>query len=109
MLQAGVITKMVLEDQGRGGATFETASAPSAFGPGGYALVRFVETATVADITRFLGMRDATIVDGPRPRGPGGMYRLRLSDMPMAKAELEQAVRELSSSNGLVSFAAPAE
>jgi hypothetical protein len=49
------------------------------------------------------------IVDGPRPPGPAGMYKVRISDMRLVKNELDQAVKEFQSASNLVSFAAPTE
>jgi len=110
LLQAGVIAKIMLTEQT--GETFETASAPVAtrgIELGSYALVRFAPQATIADITRLLDSRGALIVDGPRPGGPGGMFRVRLSNARLAKDDLDRAVKEFQSSSNLVSFAAPTE
>jgi anti-sigma factor RsiW len=107
LLQAGVITKMMLNEQGPG--TFETASAPSTVEPGAYALVRFAPQAAMSDISQFLGGRGAAIVDGPKPSGANGMYRVRIADMPMARDELDRAVKAFQSASNLVIFAAPTE
>jgi hypothetical protein len=110
LLQVGVIAKLVLQDQG--GAAFETASAPAqtrGLEIGAYALVRFAPQASIADVTRFLDSRHALIVDGPRPGGPGGMYRVRINDARLLKNELEQAVKDFQSASNLVVFAAPTE
>jgi hypothetical protein len=108
LLQAGVITKMLLD--GGGGGLFETASAPT-YGTelGSYALVRFAPEANIGEITRFLDMRGAAIVDGPRPGGAGGMYKVRVATTALPKAELDRIVKEFQSSGNLVSFAAPTE
>jgi hypothetical protein len=110
LLQVGVIAKLVLQD--RGGETFETASATMqtrGLELGAYALVRFTPQASIADITRFLDSRGAQIVDGPRPGGPGGMYRVRIANSRLLKNELDQAIKEFQSASNLVSFAAPTE
>jgi len=110
LLQVGVIAKLVLQDQG--GAAFETASAPvptRGLDIGAYALVRFAPQASIADVTRFLDSRHALIVDGPRPGGPGGMYRVRINDARLLKNELDQAVKDFQSASNLVVFAAPTE
>ena len=113
MLQAGVIGKMVLQEHG--GGSFETASAPPSMSTrsidlASFALVRFAPQASIADITRFLDSRGAVIVDGPRPGGTGGMYRVRVARSYLAKDELDRVVKEFqSASNNLVSFAAPTE
>jgi hypothetical protein len=111
VLQAGVIAKMVLADRGGdGGATFETASAPTSarrgIDVGSYALVRFAPQANIADMTKFLDSHGALIVDGPRP---GGMYRVGIARTHLAADEFARAVEEFQSASNLVSFAAPTE
>jgi len=117
LLQAGVITTMMLQGGGTqegssSGATYGTASAcaPSC-GPeaGSYVLVRFAPQANIADITRFLDGRDAVIVDGPRPGGTAGMYRIRVADTQLPKDQLDQVAKEFESSSNLVSRAIPTE
>jgi hypothetical protein len=112
LLQAGVITKLVLQDQG-GAGSYETASAPTSatrgIEVGSYALVRFAPQANILDVTRFLDSRGAVIVDGPRPGGPGGMYRVRIARTFLSPDQLDSAVKEFQAANNLVSFAAPTE
>jgi len=113
LLQAGVITKLVMQDQGAIGS-YETASAPTSttrgIEVGSFALVRFAAQANVADLTRFLDSRGVTIVDGPRPGGPGGMYRVRIARTYLSPDELDRAVKEFQAAgSNLVSFAAPTE
>jgi anti-sigma factor RsiW len=114
LLQAGVITKMMLQ-----GAPQEVSSSDQVFGTasacpptcpemGAFVLVRFAPQANIADITRFLDGRDAVIVDGPRPGGAAGMYRVRVAEMKLPKEELEKVVKEFQSSGNLVSMAMPA-
>jgi hypothetical protein len=111
MLQAGVIAKIVLQAQS--GGSFETASAPSTatLGKvmGSYALVRFTPQASIEDITGFLDRHGALIVDGPRPSGPGGMYRIRVAPYHLAKDDLDRVVEEFQSASNLISFAMPTE
>jgi hypothetical protein len=113
VLQAGVIAKLALQDRVDTGSSFETASAPPVatrgFQIGSFALVRFAPQASMADITRFLDSRDAVIVDGPRPGGPGGMYRVRVARNYVGKDELERLVKEFQSASNLVSMAVPTE
>jgi len=110
MLQAGVITKMVLQDRSDGGASFQPASAPTAttrgFEIGSFVLVRFAPQASIADITRFLDARDAVIVDGPRP---GGMYRVRVARTYVGKDGLDRIVKEFQAAGNLVNMAVPTE
>jgi hypothetical protein len=110
LLQAGVITKLVMDEHG--GGSFETASAPSAtrgIAIGSFALVRFSPQASIADITRFLDSHNAVIVDGPRPGGPGGMYKVRVSASRLSRDDVDALLKDYQSSNKLVIFAAPTE
>jgi len=102
-----------MQDQGAAGS-YETASAPASatrgIEVGSFALVRFAAQASVADLTRFLDSRGVTIVDGPRPGGPGGMYRVRIARTYLSPDELDRAVKEFQAAgSNLVSFAAPTE
>jgi hypothetical protein len=57
----------------------------------------------------FLDSHDAVIVDGPRPGGPGGMYRVRVARRYVDKEELDRLVREFQSASILISMAVPTE
>jgi len=110
LLQAGVIAKLMVDEHS--GASFETASAPSptrGITIGSFALVRFAPQASIADITRFLDGRNAVIVDGPRPGGPAGMYKVRVSASRLPRNELDGLLKDFQSSSNLVIFAAPTE
>jgi hypothetical protein len=113
MLQAGVIAKLVLQDRVEAHSSFETASTPPAatrgLELGSFALVRFAPQANMADVTRFLDAHDAVIVDGPRPGGPGGMYRVRIARHYVGKDELDRLVKEFQSASNLISMAVPTE
>jgi hypothetical protein len=114
MLQAGVIAKLVLQDRAdTGSPSFDVASAPAAptrgFDIGSFALVRFTPQASITDISRFLDSRHAVIVDGPRPGGPGSMYKVRLAPGFMSKDDLDRLVKEFQSSSNLVIMAVPTE
>jgi anti-sigma factor RsiW len=110
LLQAGIIAKMALENSPDSEGTFETASAPTTREAGSYVLVRFAPQANLADVTRLLDSRNAVIVDGPRPAGPGGMYRVQIAPTRLAVDELDRAIKEFQSAAGtLVSFVAPTE
>ena len=112
-LQAGVIAKLVLQDRVEAPSSFETASTPPAatrgLELGSFALVRFAPQANMADVTRFLDAHDAVIVDGPRPGGPGGMYRVRIARHYVGKDELDRLVKEFQSASNLISMAVPTE
>ena len=120
LLQAGVITRLVMEEhesaappvQAAASATamptFETASAPITRGLeiNSYALVRFAPQASIADINKFLDDHDAAIVDGPKA---GGVYRVRVAHGSLSRQQLARAVKELEANKSIVSFAAPSE
>src|SRR5262249_34727874 len=65
--------------------------------------------ANIADITRYLDARDAVSVDGPRPGGSGGRYRVRVARGYLRKEELERLVKECQSSSNLMSRARPSD
>jgi hypothetical protein len=106
VLQAGVITRMALQEQD--GGTFKTASAPVTRGLsiGSYALVRFAPGASMADVNKFLDDRNAAIVDGPKP---GGLYRVRVAEGSVSRQELARLVKEMEAAKTIVSFVAPTE
>jgi hypothetical protein len=121
LLQAGVITRLVMEEH-EGAAppvqaaasasdmpTFETASAPivtRGLEVDSYALVRFAPQASIADINKFLDDHDAAIVDGPKA---GGVYRVRVAHGSLSRQQLARTVKELEADKSIVSFAAPSE
>lgn len=119
LLQAGVITRLVME-QHEGAAppvqaaatdmsTFEIASAPivtRGLEVNSYALVRFAPQASIADINKFLDAHDAAIVDGPKA---GGVYRVRVAHGSLSRQQLARTVKELEADKSIVSFAAPSE
>jgi hypothetical protein len=119
LLQAGVITRLVMEEH-EGAAppvqmiatdmpTFETASAPivtRGLEIDSYALVRFAPQASIADINKFLDDHDAAIVDGPKA---GGVYRVRVAHGSLSRQQLARTVKELEADKSIVSFAAPSE
>jgi hypothetical protein len=108
-LEAGVIAKLAMQDRG-------VVEPPPSYQPSGgatrgleigaFALVRFSPQASMADVTRFLDSRDAAIVDGPRPGGPGSLYKVRIARSYVPREELERLVRDFASSN-LVAMAVP--
>jgi anti-sigma factor RsiW len=88
LLQAGVITGVLLNENTPG---YQTASAPSA-AAGSYAMIRFAPQATATDITRFLEANKLSVASGP---APGGLYRVRVADTGIPKAELVKIVKQL--------------
>ena len=90
LLQAGVITGVLMNERGGG---YETASAPAtAPVEGSYAMIRFAPQASASDITRFLEANKLSVVSGP---APGGLYRVRVAVTGIPKAELARIVKQL--------------
>jgi hypothetical protein len=113
-LQAGVIAKLALQDRTDGPNTFKVQSVPpqtrsGEFDAGAFALVRFTPEASMAEVTRFLDGREAEIVSGPIPSGPGGLYKLRIARSHVPKEELDRLVKEFQSAGNIVAMAVPTE
>lgn len=108
VLQFGVLTGIAV-NRAIGPGTFETASGPSTTvpaGAGSFALIAFAPDAGAGAMTAFLEQHNLTIVDGPRA---GGIYRVRLAEKPLSKAEAEQVIERLRSDSAMVRFIAPSE
>jgi hypothetical protein len=106
VLQAGVITGVLLNDRGGPGyRTVAVEQASPAGEQGSFALVRFAPSASVADITRLLEDGKASIVGGP---SAGGVYRVKVAATTLPKDDLARIVRQLQD-NKAVGFAAPAQ
>ena len=90
LLQAGFITNMALN---RNPAGYETASAPATVqGAGAFTLIRFAPQASVVDINKFLQANKLSIVAGPIP---GGLYKVKVADRALPKAEMSALVNRL--------------
>jgi hypothetical protein len=98
VLQAGVITGVLLNENTPGG--YQTASAPAS---GSFAMIRFAPQATAADITRFLDANKLSIAGGP---APGGLYRVRVAATALPKAELSQVLKQLQQDKAVEFIAA---
>ena len=59
-----------------------------------FALIRFQPQATAGRLTRFLETNKLSIADGP---AAGGMYRVRIAETKLSKAELDRVLQELQS------------
>jgi len=104
VLQAAVIGGIVLKEQNAGG--YQTASVSgTASGDGAFALIRFQPQASAADITQFLETNKLSIAGGP---AAGGLYRVRIAETKLPKADLERRMQSLKSDK-IVGFIAPTE
>jgi hypothetical protein len=99
MLQAAVLTTVAVH------STSSPSDAPTLASAGGpqLAIVRFTAQATLADVTRFLDINQATVVAGPKR---GGFYEIRLAGSPMPEDQFAQAVQRLRDQSRIVEFIA---
>jgi hypothetical protein len=105
LVQAAVITSILVKEQGAPGGGPSLASAPS---DGSFAVVRFAPQATASEITNFLGAYKATVVEGPLNMG-GQLYRIRLSETKLPQDEVGRIIREMQSDSKVVGFIAAKE
>jgi hypothetical protein len=104
LLQAAVITSVVVKDQG-GSGNFVVANATA---DGSFAVVRFAPQATFSEISNFLGAYKATVVEGPVKSSPG-MYRIKVSDSTLPENELDKIVKQMQAESKIVAFVYPAK
>jgi anti-sigma factor RsiW len=102
VLQAGVIAGIVYKENAPIAASYRTASA--SVGDGSYALVRFQPQAKAAEIGKFLESNELSLAGGPS----AGMFRLKLADKKLAKADVDGLVKKLRQDK-VVGFIAPSE
>jgi hypothetical protein len=72
---------------------------------GAFAMVRFAQAASAAEITNFLHNYQAALVDGPTD---GGFYRVRIAMKSLAKEELGKIIARMRQEH-VVASAEPAE
>jgi hypothetical protein len=102
MLQAGVLTGMLVQQSG----TYGVASTDHRqAADGAYVLIRFNPQANVNDISKFLAEHNASIIGGPA--SGSGLFRLRVAEKPVSQAELGAIVKRMQG-NPVVGFTVPA-
>lgn len=103
IVQAAVITTMI--SSGPAGDGPKLASAQQAgTETGTFALIRFSENASLAEITALLRSNKISIVDGPKP---GGVFRVRLSDKELPADRERTIIENLRLQADLVAFVSP--
>ena len=70
----------------------QQASLQAGHGRGSFAMVRFAQAASAAEITSFLHNYRAALVDGPTP---GGLYRVRIAVTSLAKGEMSKIIARM--------------
>ena len=104
VLQAGVLTGMLLKDQG--GAGYETASyEPVPATKDVHALIRFAPGASAEEITKFLDANKVVLME-PKP---GGLFRVRFAVTGMPKEELARIIKSMQENAKVIGFAATSE
>ena len=103
LLQAAVITAVVVKDHGNAGYTVASAQNDKAF-----AAIRFTPQATASEISNFLGAYKATVVEGPMKGIGGSHYRIRLSDTKLSSEEVGRIIRDMQAESKIVAFIAEA-
>lgn len=105
LLQIGVITGVLMSSGAQQGG-YQTASAPVQVQTekGSFVLLRFTAHADADQITKFLEMHQASVVDGPK----AGMYKVRVAVTSLPKDELGRIVKSMQDSK-IVGFVAPTE
>jgi hypothetical protein len=99
VLQAGVITAVLVSDPGRfgtastGGPTLEESEGATAF-------IRFSPQTTAGDITKFLQANRGTTVEGPKAEG---LYQLRVMAGDKSKEELARITRQMQQDKLIIS------
>ena len=88
VLQAFMIVDIFTKPQG----SSEQARLEAPRGHGSFAMVRFAQAASAAEITNFLHNYQAALVDGPTP---GGLYRVRIAMTSLAKEEISKIIARM--------------
>jgi hypothetical protein len=101
-LEAGLLTGLLVDKHE--GAQFKTASLETKAETGTYALVSFVGTEPIQEMTAFLLAHHAVLLDGPKP---GGFYRIRIADQKLSGDDLNARLAELRDRRNIVSMILP--
>ncbi len=99
MVQAAVLTTMVVHNQS-GSSNIKLASHDNGTQR---AVVRFSANASLADVTRFLDVNQAAVVQGPIR---GGLYEIQLAASPLPEAEFTRAIQRMKTESRIVEFIA---
>lgn len=103
VLQAGVLTGLLLKDQGEG--DFTVASYGTTDTKDAYALIRFAPGASADEITKFLDTHRVMLME-PKP---GGLFRVRFAVTGMPKEELARIIKSMQENTKVIGFAAASE
>jgi len=102
-LEAGLLTRLIAERHEAPG--FKTASLNTQTeSPGAYALVSFVGTVPLREITTFLLDHHAVLIEGPKP---GGFYRIKIADENLSGDALNTKLAAFRAEKAIVSMILP--
>jgi anti-sigma-K factor RskA len=99
VVQAAVLTSVAVRDHG----TEQTTRLATGSDGSQRAVVRFSANASLADVTRFLDINQAALVNGPNR---GGMYEIQLAASPMPDADFARAIQRMKTGSRIVEFIA---
>lgn len=100
VVQGTVLTSLAVRDPG---TTPVAGPVLSSAESGQRAVVRFTANATLADVTHFLVVNKATIVEGPNRLGA---YEIQLAASPMPEAEFTHAIQRMKTGSRIVEMIA---
>jgi anti-sigma-K factor RskA len=100
VVQAAVLTTVVVRDQNTPPGHI-LQNAPSEGGQ--RAVVRFSANASLSDVTRFLDVNKAAVVQGPIR---GGLYEIQLAAGPLPEADFSRAIQRMKTESRIVEFIA---
>ena len=100
-----MLTGMLMSSGAEQGG-YQTASAPVQVQTekGSFVLLRFTARADADQITKFLEIHQASVVDGPK----AGMFKVRVAVTSLSKEELARVVKSMQNDK-IVGFVAPTE
>jgi anti-sigma-K factor RskA len=99
LVQAAVLTTVVVRDGS--GQSMELASASTSTAQ--LASIRFSPQASAAEVTRFLDLHKAKIVDGPKRNG---VYDIQLATSRLPQDELSLRIQKMKAESRIVDFVA---
>jgi anti-sigma-K factor RskA len=99
MVQAAALTTMVVRE-GAPTRNFDLSSHDSG---SQRAVVRFSANASLSDVTRFLDVNHAAVVQGPIR---GGLYEIQLASSPLPEGEFARAIQRMKTESRIVEFIA---
>jgi len=105
MLQAGLITNLMLENDAFKVQSTQTGESLRGIDTDAYVLIRFKPESNITDISKFLEEHNAKVTGGPA--AGSGLFRVRVAEKPLSPAEIGAIVKRMQG-NPVVGFTVPA-